>query len=89
MLDGKIVLHPDLALKKDAPDGNRFYARKLAEIAKHYGFDGYLMNFECKIEDTNILLEWLSVLREEMRKAVPGSLVIWYDSVLHDGELRW
>jgi hypothetical protein len=26
MLDGKIVLNPILKFKKDAPDGNKFYA---------------------------------------------------------------
>jgi mannosyl-glycoprotein endo-beta-N-acetylglucosaminidase len=89
MLDGKIPMHPDIKIVRDAPDGNRFYARKLAEIAKHYGFDGYLMNFECEIDDTKVLIDWLKVLREELHKTIPGSLVIWYDSVLHDGSLKW
>lgn len=94
MLNGKQVLHPDVLKKgwkepKDCTDGSRFYARKLSELARHYGFDGYLMNFECKIKDTDVLLEWLEVLREELRKLVPHGLVIWYDSVLHDGQLRW
>jgi len=35
------------------------------------------------------LIEWLGVLKEELHNTVPGSLVIWYDSVLHDGNLRW
>ena len=29
------------------------------------------------------------MLKEELHLAVPGSLLIWYDSVLHDGSLRW
>lgn len=49
MLDGKISVTPNLKFSKDAPDGNKFYAKKLVEIAKCYGFDGYLMNFECEI----------------------------------------
>lgn len=56
MLDGKIGLNPEIKYQKDAPDGNKFYARKLVEIAKHYGFDGYLMNFECDIKDVEALL---------------------------------
>jgi hypothetical protein len=47
------------------------------------------MNFECEIDDTEVLLQWLAVLREELHIAVPGSLVIWYDSILHEGNLRW
>ena len=58
-------------------------------MAKELGFDGYLMNFECKIEKPDLLIEWLGILREELHSAIPGSLVIWYDSVLHDGQLRW
>ena len=59
MLDGKISLFLDddnLKYCKDAPDGNRFYAKKLIEIAKHYGFDGYLMNFECEVKEVETLL---------------------------------
>ena len=40
MLEGKVFM-------KGADIGNRFYAQKLAQIAHFYGFDGYLMNFEC------------------------------------------
>ena len=62
MLDGKIALNPDVKLQKDAPYGNKFYARKLVEIAKHFGFDGYLINFECEIKDVKELLNWLHFL---------------------------
>lgn len=52
MIDGKVALSHDIKFRKDAPDGNRFYAKKLALVAKTFGFDGYLMNFECDIQDT-------------------------------------
>jgi mannosyl-glycoprotein endo-beta-N-acetylglucosaminidase len=89
MLDGKIAFNSDMKFIKDAPDGNKFYAKKLVEIAKFHGFDGYLMNFECEIKNTDLLLEWLFYIREEIHKEIPGSLIIWYDSVLHDGQLKW
>ena len=89
LLDGKITVNSNIKFLKDAPDGNKFYALKLVEIAKHFGFDGYLMNFECEIENVDKLLDWLDYLRIEMHKTIPGSLVIWYDSVLHDGTLKW
>jgi mannosyl-glycoprotein endo-beta-N-acetylglucosaminidase len=94
MLNGQVVLHPDVLKKgwrepKVHSEGKRFYARRLAEVAKSYGFDGYLMNFECQIKDTDVLLDWLVILKEEIRKLIPEGIVIWYDSVLHDGQLRW
>jgi len=51
-------------------------------VAQFYGFDGYLMNFECKIEKPEVLLQWLSVLKDELHSLIPHSLLIWYDSVL-------
>eukprot|EP00347_Sterkiella_histriomuscorum_P019439 403341624 len=78
-----------LKFVKDAPDGNRFYIKKLVEIAQHFGFDGYLMNFECEIKEPQVLMQWLEELTLEMHRVIPGSQIIWYDSVLHDGSLQW
>jgi len=90
MLNGKISPDvSDLRFVKEAADGNRHYAKKLVEIAKYYGFDGYLMNFECTIRDNVVLIEWLNFLTQEIHKEIPNSLIIWYDSVLHDGSLIW
>lgn len=36
-----------------------------------------------------MLIEWLGFLRAELHREIPGSLLVWYDSVLHDGSLRW
>ena len=47
------------------------------------------MNFECPLENTDLLLTWLAYLRDKLHAVIPGSLLIWYDSVLHDGTLRW
>lgn len=59
MLDGHICYDPEMKFKKNAPEGNKFYARKLIEIARHFGFDGYLMNFEAAVSDTSLLIDWL------------------------------
>ena len=87
MLDGKIVASLDLTGHKQIT--NMHYADQLVEICKHYGFEGYLMNFEVKIENTTILMQWLGYLRDQLHKRIPGAELMWYDSVLHDGSLKW
>lgn len=32
---------------------------------------------------------FLRYLTDQMHERVPGSMVIWYDSVLNDGSLKW
>ena len=39
--------------------GEFYYADKLVEICKYYGFDGYLLNFESKVSDFNKLVKWV------------------------------
>ncbi len=47
------------------------------------------MNFEVKIEDTEVLLNWLSYLRARLHEEIVGAELMWYDSVVHSGELKW
>ena len=93
MLDGRIAAKIDFSLEKtkQAEEGNLFYARKLVAIAKHFGFEGYLMNFEVMIEHPQELLKWLKFLRSELHREIgEGAELMWYDSVLQtDGSLRW
>lgn len=35
------------------------------------------------------LPRFLRLLTAEVHRAVPGGLVIWYDSILQNGTLRW
>ena len=50
--------------EKEEKDSNKFiYADKLIEVAKHYKFDGYLINIEAKIKDADKLVEWMMYLR--------------------------
>ena len=82
LLEGKVLCHTEFPKMTKIAEDNRLYAKKLAEVAHLYGFDGYLMNFECKIDKPDVLLEWLSVLKQELHSLIPYSLLIWYDSVL-------
>ncbi|KAM7270374.1 hypothetical protein ACFE04_029588 [Oxalis oulophora] len=67
------------------------YAERLAELAVALGFDGWLLNMEVELDVGQIpnLKEFTSHLTEIMHSSLPGSLVIWYDSVTIDGKLLW
>lgn len=65
---------------------------KLAKINQDYGFDGYLLNIENKLEDVEQvrqMVEFTRKLTEALRNQSKKNLVIWYDSVTKDGELKW
>ena len=62
-----------------------YFASQLIAIAKYYGFDGWLLNFENPIRTglhMQNLLHFVSFLTENIHSAIPGSQIIWYDSVL-------
>ncbi|XP_065271832.1 cytosolic endo-beta-N-acetylglucosaminidase [Emys orbicularis] len=66
-------------------------AVQLGRIAHFYRFDGWLVNIENTLSEAaarNLPL-FLRDLREQLRRDVPGGLVLWYDSVLPSGELQW
>lgn len=88
MLDGKVVASLDLIDQAKYVD-NLHYAEKLVQICKHCGFEGYLMNFEVKIHDTEVLIEWLAYLRMRLHDEIEGAELMWYDSVTHSGDLKW
>ncbi|KAL0299327.1 UNVERIFIED_CONTAM: Cytosolic endo-beta-N-acetylglucosaminidase 1 [Sesamum radiatum] len=52
---------------------------------------GVKINMEVNLDPGQIpnLKAFVSYLSETMHSALPGSLVIWYDSVTVDGELSW
>ncbi|XP_017586132.1 PREDICTED: cytosolic endo-beta-N-acetylglucosaminidase, partial [Corvus brachyrhynchos] len=70
-------------------------AKQLARIAQHYRFDGWLVNIENTLSVSHggpahlSASPFLRDLTAQVHSAVPGGLVIWYDSVLKDGTLKW
>uniref|UniRef100_U3KCR6 Cytosolic endo-beta-N-acetylglucosaminidase n=1 Tax=Ficedula albicollis TaxID=59894 RepID=U3KCR6_FICAL len=66
-------------------------AEQLARIAQRFRFDGWLVNIENKLSAAAVgnLPLFLRELTARVHSAVPGGLVIWYDSVLKDGTLSW
>ncbi|CAA7392864.1 unnamed protein product [Spirodela intermedia] len=85
--EGRAVCRKLLSSK----DSARMYAERLVEISTSLGFDGWLINMEVELDlmQIPILMEFLSHLTQTMHAAVPGSLIIWYDSVTKYGKLRW
>jgi Glycosyl hydrolase family 85 len=78
------VLENDKLLQN--PD---FYASKLIEIMIYYKFDGYLINIEATVNNVPAMLEWLNYLTILAQSASPSNEIIWYDSVIVTGQVRW
>lgn len=47
------------------------------------------MNFEARVSNINQLIKWLYYLKNKIHEVVAGSVIIWYDSVITDGNVRW
>ncbi|KAF8622794.1 hypothetical protein AX15_006724 [Amanita polypyramis BW_CC] len=91
---------PDLVHILSGPFGDAMdtfsghYATVLADLAHQRGFDGYLLNFEQPLpggaDQAGMLALWVRLLREELWKKVgQHAEVIWYDSVMVDGQLKY
>ncbi|XP_042247664.1 cytosolic endo-beta-N-acetylglucosaminidase isoform X1 [Thunnus maccoyii] len=69
----------------------RAVADKLVQISHCYGFDGWLINIENLLSVVAVknMPLFLCYLTDQMHERVPGSLVLWYDSVIENGQLKW
>lgn len=70
------------------------YARLLADLAYARKFDGYLINVEVPLrggpEQARALSAWVGLLRGELEAKIGSHAeLIWYDSVVVNGQLRW
>ncbi|MED6211632.1 hypothetical protein PIB30_075627 [Stylosanthes scabra] len=85
--EGRAACDVLLSTKESA----QMYAERLAELAINLGFDGWLINMEVNLGRGQIpnLKEFVNHLSSLMHSSVPGSLVLWYDSVTVDGDLNW
>ncbi|RUP47039.1 glycosyl hydrolase family 85-domain-containing protein [Jimgerdemannia flammicorona] len=74
-----------------------YFADKLVDLAVHYRFDGYLLNIESPFAPPSAhqrymaasLQLWMRHLVSEMHRRLPGSQVIWYDSMTTEGIISW
>uniref|UniRef100_A0A3P8Y294 Cytosolic endo-beta-N-acetylglucosaminidase n=1 Tax=Esox lucius TaxID=8010 RepID=A0A3P8Y294_ESOLU len=69
----------------------RAVADRLFQISHYYGFDGWLINIENTLSETAVknTPRFLRYLTDQMHERLPGSMVLWYDSVLENGQLNW
>jgi hypothetical protein len=67
-----------------------FYAKKLVEITDKLGFEGWLVNIEhsMPLEQVDPLVAWIGAFKDLLNDSNNKKL-IWYDSILNTGELKW
>lgn len=85
--DGKKRCHQII----DSEESYKKFADKLVEITQHYGMDGWLVNIENVVQADKVqnLCDFVAYLTKRLHDVMPGSQVIWYDSVISTGGLRW
>ncbi|RWS31301.1 cytosolic endo-beta-N-acetylglucosaminidase-like protein [Leptotrombidium deliense] len=66
--------------------------KQLVNICSQCKFEGWLINVENAIRESDVpaLLQFVALLTESMHERIPGSKVIWYDSVIYpSGCVSW
>jgi mannosyl-glycoprotein endo-beta-N-acetylglucosaminidase len=70
-------------------DTMRIFATSLTQILKIFRFDGWLLNIENPLPDTEMLKKFVNYLSLSAHSDNPDNLIIWYDSIIETGELKW
>ncbi|KAK4873863.1 hypothetical protein RN001_013223 [Aquatica leii] len=61
----------------------------LVDICVLFKLDGWLLNIENEVDEIDFLQSFVKELTQKIHDKHPGSLIIWYDSVINDGNLKW
>lgn len=63
----------------------------LVFVAKRCRFEGWLLNVECSLarEKVPMLRQFVERLTQRIHEEVPHGQIIWYDSIINDGSVRW
>ncbi|KAF2264295.1 hypothetical protein CC78DRAFT_533357 [Lojkania enalia] len=65
-------------------------AKKLADITKHYGFDGWLVNIEKPFPRENWQSYVLQGFLEQLKSEIgPKGSLIWYDALTKDNKINY
>lgn len=69
----------------------RAVADQLVRIAQFFRFEGWLINVENALSLAAVgnVPRFLQYLTARLHQQVPGGLVLWYDSVVSSGQLKW
>ena len=72
-------------------DNLYYFADKLIAIAEYYNFDGYLINLESPVHQhqVDLLIKWLNYITEQIKVSKTHRVIVWYDSVIKNGQLQW
>ena len=68
------------------------FVAKLVDVALHHNTDGWLVNIENGLDECHVanVVYFLNRLKFEMQSNVSSNCqVIWYDSVVQNGQLSW
>ncbi|XP_004860908.1 cytosolic endo-beta-N-acetylglucosaminidase isoform X2 [Heterocephalus glaber] len=73
------------------PSSYRAVADQLVQIAQFFRFDGWLINVENPLSVAAVqnVPAFLRYLTAELHQRIPEGLVLWYDSVVQSGQLKW
>ncbi|XP_056673370.1 cytosolic endo-beta-N-acetylglucosaminidase isoform X6 [Monodelphis domestica] len=73
------------------PSSYQKVADQLVRIAQFFHFDGWLINIENQLSMAAVknTPSFLRYLTDQLHQYIPDGLVIWYDSVVKDGQLKW
>ena len=41
------------------------------------------------MQDFNKLVKWVAYLTKKSHEVIPGSLIVWYESVIASGQVKW
>ncbi|MFT4414802.1 endo-beta-N-acetylglucosaminidase [Fredinandcohnia humi] len=70
-------------------DGSFPAADKLLEVAEYYGFDGWFINQETEGGTTKTAQKTKEFLKYLQAKKPEGMQIMWYDSMIQNGSIRW
>lgn len=64
-------------------------ANALIDVCLLFKLDGWLLNIENSIENTQNLKHFIKYLTDNLHKKRQEAYIIWYDSVINTGKLDW
>lgn len=76
-------------LLQQKADGSFPVADKLIEVAKYYGFDGWFINEETQGGTPEDAKQMQAFLKYLQKVKSPEMEIIWYDSMINDGPVKW